>query len=71
MDKKNNFCTYETTEGKLMCSFNIYQARSGKICIAMADRAIELSRVQVHILAINVYVLKDFDIDLFIKAYAE
>lgn len=64
----NQFC-YQTSIGYARGQFNIYQARNGKIILALANAATELSYNQVTDLNICIYELKEFDYDLFCRAY--
>ena len=49
--------------------FNIYQAVNGKIYITMGSSYTPLTLEQVQDLNIDVYLLEEFDIELFKKVY--
>ena len=49
--------------------FNLYQARSGAIILAMGNNFSPLTKEQVNDLSIDVYSLEDFSLDDFKKYY--
>lgn len=65
----NMFC-YEAANGRIKGDFNIYQARNGKIYIAMGKGFTPLTEQQINELGIDVYTIQEFDYDLFISAYS-
>lgn len=67
----DNSYTYKTRRGRVRGAFNIYQARNGRIYLAMGNRYTELSHQQVHDLMIDVFELADFDYDDYKKAYEQ
>jgi hypothetical protein len=66
---KNNQFVYETESGKIKGFFNVYQARSGKIFMQMGNNVTPLTFDQINDLSIDLYSLKEFDHELFVRAY--
>lgn len=68
-NKANRFC-YSVENGYVTGFFNVYQAINGCVYLTMGHSTTKLSTDQIEELGIDVYSLKDFDHDAFVRAYA-
>jgi len=66
---KKSMFRYSVNNGWVSGQFNIFQARNGKITLAMGNGFIQLTEQQVKDLYINVYELEDFSYDDYERAY--
>nr|WP_032072487.1 hypothetical protein [Clostridium botulinum]BAP25747.1 hypothetical protein [Clostridium botulinum] len=69
MSKSASRFSYEVVDGKVKGAFNVYQATNGKIYLLMGTGYTALAEQQIKDLGIDVYVLIDFDYELYKKAY--
>jgi hypothetical protein len=66
---KNEFI-YETNTGSIKKGyFNIYQAKNGKIYLQLGDSITPLTNEQLNQLGIDIFDLKDFDLNDYRKGY--
>ena len=66
---KDNQYKYTTKTGYAKGFFKIYQAKSGKIILAMGNSITQLTKEQILDLNIDLYSLEDYCHDDFLKAY--
>lgn len=67
---KNNQFAYETGNNTVTKGwFNLYQGKNGAIYIQMGSTITKLTESQLHDLGTDVYSLKDFDQDEYLRHY--
>lgn len=69
--KTSNIGSYKFYSGNMSFkgAFNIYQAKNGSIVLVLGTSHTNLSEKQIKDLSIDVYSLKDFEYDDYIKFY--